>query len=65
MNTFETLNKFKASIIIKEYNKPVKDNFTKLITIKFDNKNEYKIYSYRAQEIRKEVKNHELEIEDI
>ena len=65
MNIFETLNKFKASIIIKEYNKPVKDNFTKLITIKFDNKNEYKIYSYRAQEIRKEVKNHELEIEDI
>ena len=65
MNTFETLNKFKASIIIKEYNKPVKDNFTKLITIKFDNKNEYKIYSYRAQEIRKEVKKHELEIEDI
>ena len=52
MNTFDTLKKYKASIIINEYNKPSKDNFTKLIMIKFDKKNEAQIYSYRYQEIK-------------
>ena len=47
MNTFETLEKYKASIIIEEFNKPSKDNYTKLISIKFDNQNEFKIKSYR------------------
>lgn len=47
MNTFETLEKYKASLTIEEYNKPSKDNYTKLISIKFDNKNEFKIKSYR------------------
>ena len=53
MNTFDTLNKTKSSIIINEYNKPAKDNYTKSIMIKCDNKNEYKIFSYRAKEIEK------------
>ena len=56
MNTFETLNKYKASIIINEYGKPSKDNYTKYIAIKFDNKNEYKITSYRSEEIKKQLK---------
>lgn len=47
MNTFETLEKYKASLTIEEYNKPSKDNYTKLISIKFDNKNQFKIKSYR------------------
>ena len=47
MNTFETLKKYKASLIIEEYNKPTKDNYTKVISINFDNKNEFKIKSYR------------------
>lgn len=47
MNTFETLEKYKASLTIEEYNKPSKDNYTKLISIKFDNKNQFKINSYR------------------
>ena len=47
MNTFETLERYKASLTIEEYNKPSKDNYTKLISIKFDNKNEFKIKSYR------------------
>ncbi len=47
MNTFETLAKHKASLEIKEYNKPSKDNYTKVINIKFDKKNEFKIESYR------------------
>lgn len=56
MNTFDTLNKYKASIIINEYGKPSKDNYTKYIAIKFDNKNEYKINSYRSKEIEQQVK---------
>lgn len=47
MNTFDTLNGCKGSLIIKEIGKPSKDNFTKIIMIKFDNKNEYKVESYR------------------
>lgn len=54
MNTFDTLNKYKASIIINEYGKPSKDNYTKYIAIKFDNKNEYKINSYRSKEIEQQ-----------
>lgn len=56
MNTFDTLNKYKASIIINEYGKPSKDNYTKYIAIKFDNKNEYKINSYRSKEIEQQIK---------
>ena len=47
MNTFDTLNKNKASLIIEEIGKPCKENFTKVLMIKFDGKNEYKIISYR------------------
>lgn len=66
MNTFDTLNKYKASIIINEYGKPSKDNYTKYIAIKFDNKNEYKISSYRAEEIEKKVKeNSNMIIENV
>lgn len=50
VTTFETLNETKASIIIKE-NKPSNTNYTKYISIRFDNKNEYRIHSYRANEI--------------
>ena len=52
MNTFDTLKKYKASLIIHEYGKPVEDNFTKVIKIIFDNRNEYKIESYRREEIQ-------------
>ena len=47
MNTFDTLNECKGSLVIKEIGKPSKDNFTKIIMIKFDGKNEYKVESYR------------------
>lgn len=60
MNTFDTLNKTKSSIIINEYNKPTKENYTKSIMIKCDNKNEYKIFSYRAKEIEKTDQNNRL-----
>ncbi len=65
MNTFDTLKKYKASIIINEYNEPCKDNFTKVIIIKFDNKEETKICSYRYKEIEKEVKSENFKIEKI
>lgn len=52
MNTFDTLKKYKASLVIEEYGKPVEDNFTKVIRIIFDKENTYKIFSYREEEIR-------------
>ena len=55
MNTFDTLNKYKASLVINEYGKPSKDNYTKYLAIKFDNKNEYKIISYRSEEIKQQA----------
>lgn len=47
MNIFDTLNKYKASITIKEIGKPSITNYTKAIMIKFDNKNAFNIDSYR------------------
>lgn len=47
MNTFETLNKTKASLIINEIGKPCEDNYTKVLIFKFDNKNEYRVDSYK------------------
>ena len=54
MNTFDTLRKYKASLVIHEYGKTSKDNFTKLIKVIFDNQNEYKISSYRKEDIQKQ-----------
>ena len=56
MNTFDTLRKCNASLIIEEYNEPSKDNYTKALIIKFDNKNEFKIKSYRQNEKMLEIK---------
>lgn len=55
MNTFDTLRKCKASLIIEEFNEPKPDNYTKLIAIKFDNNNEFEIKSYRKIEIKKKI----------
>lgn len=51
MNTFDTLRKYEASLIINELNKPNKDNYTKVLIFKFDKKNEFEIISYRQEEI--------------
>ena len=53
MNTFDTLRKYHASIVICEYGEPSEERFTKLIKIIFDNKEKYKIFSYRDKEISK------------
>ena len=49
MNTFDTLKKCNAGLIIEEYNKPSKDNYTKVIKIKFNNKKEFEIKTYREK----------------
>lgn len=51
MTTFETLKDSKASLQIEEYNTQT-TNYTKCVTIRFDGKNQYRIYSYRAEQIR-------------
>ena len=64
MNTFDTLKKHKASMCIDEFNKPLKDNFTKVIKIIFDGKGEYKVVTYRYEEIKKVDINNEIKIID-
>lgn len=51
MNTFDTLRKYEASLTINELDKPNKDNYTKVLIFKFDKKNEFKIISYRQEEL--------------
>lgn len=62
MNTFDTLRKYKASLEIEEIGKPCKDNFTKVLKFRFDNKNEFKIKSYRKDEIKKKDKENKLNL---
>ena len=62
MNTFDTLKKYKASLVIEEYGKPVEDNFTKVIRIIFDKENIYKVSSYREEEIRERDVKKRIEI---
>lgn len=51
MTTFATIKNKKGSIVIEE-NNPQKSNYTKSVGIIFDNKDEYRIDSYRAKDIR-------------
>lgn len=64
MTTFETLKETKASLIIEEYN-PNTTNYTKSVTIRFDGKNEYRIYSYRADEIKEKSKTKRIIVEEL
>lgn len=57
MNTFDTLKKYEASILINESNPPCAENYTKSIVIKFDKKNEYRICSYRSEKIKSDNHN--------
>lgn len=65
MNTFNTLRKRNASLIVKEYGKPCDSNFTKVLMIIFDGKQEYKICSYRWEEIQKKNVDKDIKIEKI
>ncbi|MCI8654466.1 MAG: hypothetical protein HFJ48_01115 [Clostridia bacterium] len=55
LNIFDTLKKYNASMIINELTTPSKDNYTKIIMIKFDNQNCYKIISHRSDELKKQI----------
>ena len=65
ITTFETLKETKASLIIEEKNEMTEHNYTKNIIIKFDGKNNYIIRSYRANEIKKKVKDDRIIIEQL
>lgn len=65
MNTFDTLKKYNASMIINEYGKPSKDNYTKVLMIKFDKKNEFKIKSYRSEEIENKCNLEDINVEKL
>ena len=60
MTTFETLSKTKGSLIIEEKYPMNNVDYTKVIKIRFDNKNEYRLNSYRAEEIRKQNKDERI-----
>lgn len=62
ITTFETLKECKASIIIEEFS-PKETGYTKAIIIRFDNKNEYRIRSYRADKIAEKDKTKRIIIE--
>ena len=55
MTTFETLSKTKGSLIIEEKHPMNNADYTKVIKIRFDNKN-----AYRAEEIQKQNKDERI-----
>lgn len=58
VNTFKALSKSNASLEIEEIGKPTKDNYTKILKVEFDNKNEFRIKTYRKEEINsKKIEN--------
>lgn len=64
MTTFETMSETKASLIINEMHEMNNTDYTKSITIRFDGKNEYRIKSYRSDEIKKRLKDNRIIIEN-
>lgn len=64
MTTFETMKESGASLLIEEYDKAT-THYTKSVTIRFDGKNEYRIYSYRHKDIKKASKDKRIVINNI
>ena len=63
MTTYELLKKYKATYILEEYDH--NNIFTKKISIKFDSRKDFAIYSYRAIELSKHVKRANFQISPI
>ena len=63
MTTFEMAKKYNYSILIEE-NNPITSKYTKSINIKFDNKCEYKISSYRSDDLIQIYKDNKILIEN-
>ena len=64
MTTFETMKETKASLIIDEMREMSNTDYTKSVTIRFDGKNEYRIKSYRSDEIKKKMTDNRIIIEN-
>jgi len=64
MTTFKTLKECKASLIIEEKHGESENDYTKAIKIKFDGKSEYKVISYRANELKEKIKSDRIIIEE-
>ena len=64
MTTFETMSETKASLIITEYPITNERHYSKCVTIRFDGENQYKICSYRAQEIKQKSVDNRITIEE-
>ena len=64
ITTFETMKQTGASLIIDEKRKPSANDYTKAVIIRFDGKNEYRIFSYRSKEIKNKIKNNRAIIKD-
>ena len=64
ITTFETMKETKASLIIDEMREMSNTDYTKSVTIRFDGKNEYRIKSYRSDEIKKKMKDNRIIIEE-
>ena len=64
ITTFETMKNSKSSLIIEEKNKENDNDYTKAVIIKFDGKNEYRILSYRASEIKNKCKDNRIKIDN-
>ena len=64
MTTFKTIKECNASLIIEEKD-PENLTYTKSVTISFDNKNEYRIRSYRAKEIIEKQKDNRIIVDFI
>lgn len=63
MTTFEMAKKYNYSILIEE-NNPITSKYTKSVNIKFDNKCEYKIISYRSNTLKQMYKDNKILIEN-
>ena len=57
ITTFKTLKETNASLIIEEKHPMNNTDYTKVVRIRFDGKNEYNICSYRAEKIIEQNKN--------
>lgn len=64
ITTFETMNECNASLVIEEFPNDSKNDYSKSITVRFDGKNEYRIVSYRANEIKEKSKDNRIIIEE-
>ena len=65
MTTFKTIRKCKASLIIEEKHEMKENDYTKALKIRFDGRDEYRIYSYRAEKIREKSKDDRIIIDRI